>query len=86
MALFGNLSLVCDTDISHGVGDFEVIDEGGAKLWIEVEHVQQVVSMYSMQIAVGQRSHAAVAAAHGAVDARVLAKYVVFTCTIQDVH
>lgn len=65
------------TDIAHVVGDLEVVDEGGAELGVEVEHVEKVISVHAMQVAVGECTHAAVAASHRRVNARVLTEYVV---------
>lgn len=69
------------TYTSHIIRNLKIVHERAAKLRIEVEHIQQVITMYSMQIAVCQRSYTAVAAAHRRVDARVLTKYVVFACS-----
>ena len=70
---------VFDTYVPHVVSNLEVVDEGGAELRVEVEHVEQVVPVHAVQVAVGERAHATVAASHRAVDARVLAEYVVLT-------
>lgn len=71
---------ICFTDIAHVVGDLEVVDEGGAELGVEVQHVQQIVAVHAMQVAVRERAHAAIASSHRRVDARVLTKYIVFSC------
>lgn len=62
------------------MGDLEVVDEGGTELGVEVEHVEQVVAVHTVQVAVGECANAAVAAPYGGVHARVLAENLIFTC------
>lgn len=65
------------TDVSHIVSDFQIVDERGAELGVEVEDVEQIVAVHAVQVAVRERAHAAVAAAHRAVYAGVFAENIV---------
>lgn len=71
------------THVSHVVGNLKVVDEWGAELRVEVEHVKQVVAVHAVQVAIGERAHATVAAPHRRVHARVLTEYVVLACKIK---
>jgi len=48
------------------------------ELRVQVEHLQQIVPVDFVQVAVGQRPYVATRLADGGVLARVLAEYVVF--------
>lgn len=65
------------TYASHIIRDLEVIDKEGSKLRIEVKYIQQVISVHSVEVAVGECPHSTIATPHRGINAWVLAENVV---------
>lgn len=65
------------TYVSHVVRDLQVFFERMIELGVQVQHLEQVVSVDFVQVAVRQRPHVTARLADGGVLARVFAEYVV---------
>lgn len=66
--------------VSHMIRNLEVVDKRGPELWVEVEHVKQVVPVHAVQVAVGERAHVGRRLAHGAVLPERVAEHVALAC------
>lgn len=65
--------------ISHVERDFQIVGEKGVELWVEVQHFQQVVTMYFVEVTICQRSDIARWFTNGSVQAGILSKNIIFT-------
>ena len=66
-----------NTYVSQIKSDLEILAEEIREFWIKGQNVEQIVPVYLVQIAIGQRSHVARRFANGRIYARILPEYVV---------
>lgn len=47
------------TYVPHVEGDLQIAREGLVKLWVQVQHIQEIISMNLVQVAVCEGTHIA---------------------------